>query len=59
MRNIVIGRITEYLILYTDLQVEMDISPEELQNLSNEELLDLYEEILFNVEFGVDDYEDS
>lgn len=59
MRNIVIGRITEYLILYTDLQVELDISPEELQNLSNEELLDLYEEILFNVEFGVDDYEDS
>lgn len=59
MRNIVIGRITEYLILYTDLQLELDISPEELQNLSNEELLDLYEEILFNVEFGVDDYEDS
>lgn len=59
MRNIVIGRITEYLILYTDLQLELDISPEELQNLSNEELIDLYEEILFNVEFGVDDYEDS
>ena len=59
MRNIVIGRITEYLVLYTDLQTELDISPEELQNLSNEELLDLYEEILFNVEFGVDDYEDS
>jgi hypothetical protein len=59
MRNIVIDRITEYLVLYTDLQLELDISPEELQNLSNEELLDLYEEILFNVEFGVDDYEDS
>lgn len=55
MRNIVIGRITEYLILYTDLQVELDISPEELQNLPNEELLDLYEEILFNVEFGVEE----
>ena len=59
MRNIVIDRITEYLVLYTDLQLELDISPEELQALSNEELLDLYEEILFNVEFGVDDYEDS
>lgn len=59
MRNIVIDRITEYLVLYTDLQLELDISPEELQALSNEELIDLYEEILFNVEFGVDDYEDS
>jgi len=59
MRNIVIDRITEYLVLYTDLQLELDISPEDLQALSNEELIDLYEEILFNVEFGVDDYEDS
>ena len=55
MRNIVIDRITEYLILYTDLQLELDISPEELQALSNEELLDLYEEILFNVEFEVEE----
>jgi hypothetical protein len=28
-----------------DVQEELDISPEELQNLSNEELLDLFEEI--------------
>ena len=55
MRNIVIGRITEYLILYTDLQLELDMAPEDLGKLSNEDLLDLYEEILFNVEFGVDE----
>ncbi len=45
MRNLVIARITEALIEATDLQLELDISPEELQNLSNEELLDLFEEI--------------
>jgi hypothetical protein len=45
MRNLVIARITEVLIEAPDLQVELDISPEELQNLSNEELLDLFEEI--------------
>ena len=55
MRNLVIERISEYLVLYTDLQLELDISPQELETLSNEELLDLYEEILFNVEFGVDE----
>ena len=52
MRNIVIDRITEYLILHTDLQLHLDISLEGLGVLSNEELLDLYEEILFNTEFG-------
>ena len=45
MRNLVIARITEVLIEAKDLQLELDISPEELQNLSNEELLDLFEEI--------------
>ena len=55
MRNLVIERISEYLVLYTDLQLELDMSPEDLHTLSNEELLDLYEEILFNVEFGVDE----
>lgn len=46
MRNIVIERITEYLRLYTDLMTELDISPDELDNLSNIELVDLLEEIV-------------
>ena len=45
MRNLVIERITEYLRLYTDLMTELDITPDELENLSNIELLDLLEEI--------------
>ena len=45
MRNLVIERITEVLIDAPNLQVQLDISPEELQNLSNVELLDLFEEI--------------
>ena len=45
MRNIVIERITNYLRLYTDLMTELDISPDELENLSNKELIDLLEEI--------------
>lgn len=45
MRNLVIERISEVLIENPSLQVELDISPEELQNLSNVELLDLFEEI--------------
>jgi hypothetical protein len=45
MRNLVIERITEYLRLYTDLMTELDIAPDELENLSNIELLDLLEEI--------------
>ena len=45
MRNLVIERITEYLRLYTDLMTELDIAPDELENLSNVELLDLLEEI--------------
>jgi hypothetical protein len=49
MRNLVIARITEVLIDNPNLQVELDISPEELHELSNAELLDLFEEI-----FGVE-----
>lgn len=45
MRNLVIQRITEYLRLYTDLITELDITPDELENLSNVDLLDLLEEI--------------
>ena len=45
MRNLVIERIRELLTDAPDLQVELDISPEELRHLSNAELLDLLEEI--------------
>lgn len=45
MRNLVIQLITEILVEAPNLQLELDISPEELQNLSNAELLDLFEEI--------------
>ena len=45
MRNLVIERITENLRMYTDLMTELDITPDELENLSNADLLDLLEEI--------------
>ena len=45
MRNLVIARITEHLRLFTDLMTTLDISPDELESLSNEDLLDLLEEI--------------
>ena len=50
MRNLVIARITEVLVENPELQFALDISPEELQNLSNVDLLDLFEEI-----FGFED----
>jgi hypothetical protein len=45
MRNLVIERITEALIEMPDLQLILDISPDELHTLSNVELLDLLQEI--------------
>jgi len=45
MRNLVIHRITETLINAPNLQLELDISPQELESLSNVELLDLFEEL--------------
>lgn len=45
MRNLVIARISAALMEVPDMQVELDISPGELGTLSNEELLDLFEEI--------------
>jgi hypothetical protein len=41
MRNLVIERISELMQEYPDLMVELDISPDELDELSNVELLDL------------------
>jgi hypothetical protein len=45
MRNLVIERIFYLLIDSPELQLELDISPDELRHLSNAELLDLLEEI--------------
>lgn len=50
MRNLVINRITSVLMDYPDMCSELDISPDELQSLSNEELLDLYDEIFCGFE---------
>ena len=52
MRNLVIERITEYLRLFPDLMWELDLTPDELESMSNVELLDLLEEI---VTFDFDD----
>jgi len=41
MRNLVIERISELMREYPDLMVELDISPNELDELSNSELLEL------------------
>ena len=41
MRNLVIERITLFMQEYPDLMVELDISYNELDELSNVELLDL------------------
>jgi hypothetical protein len=41
MRNLTIERITLFMQEYPDLMTELDISPDELDELSNVELLDL------------------
>lgn len=51
MRNLVIARITDYLVQYPDLMLTYDISVQELDNLSNVDLLELFEEILLGEEF--------
>jgi hypothetical protein len=56
MRNLVIGRITFYLQAYTELMTELDLTPDELESLSNVELLDIYVEIL---EIIWSDYENA
>ena len=47
VRNLVIGKITGYLQLYPDLMTPdmLDITADELESLSNADLLDLLEEI--------------
>ena len=47
MRNLVIGKITGYLQLYPDLMTPdmLDITADELESLSNVDLLYLLEEI--------------
>jgi hypothetical protein len=49
MRNIIIARITEILVRFPDLQLYMDISPDELHELSNQELVDLLEETVLEL----------
>lgn len=41
MRNLTIERITLFMQEYPDLMTELDITPDELDELSNNELLDL------------------
>jgi len=50
MRNLVIARITVLLQEYPTLMLELDITPDELDVLSNADLLDLFEEIFEVVE---------
>jgi hypothetical protein len=47
VRNLVIDKITGYLQLYPDLMTPdmLDITADELESLSNADLLDLLEEI--------------
>jgi hypothetical protein len=45
MRNLVMARITEFLLANPNMMVELDITPDELDELSNKDLLDLLEEI--------------
>lgn len=56
MRNIVIARITEIFMQFPDLQFDLDISPEELQSLSNAELVDLFEDVIIDLHDGLDEY---
>ena len=48
MRNLVIVRITELLVERPDLMIDLDISVNELQNLSNADLLEVLEDILLS-----------
>ena len=57
MRNLVIQRISEHIRLYTDLMTMLDITPDELENLSNSDLLDLLEEITEILSLDVSDVE--
>ena len=52
MRNLVIGRLTDYLVRYPDLMVTYDISVQELDNLSNMDLLELFEEMMLELGSG-------
>ncbi len=46
MRNLVIERITELMVESPNLMNALDLSPDELQNLSNADLLEVLEEII-------------
>ncbi len=46
MRNIVIERISELMREFPDLMTELDLATDELENLSNTELVDVLIECL-------------
>lgn len=46
MRNIVIDRISELMREFPDLMTDLDLSPDELENLSNVELVDVLMECM-------------
>lgn len=46
MRNIVIARISELMREFPDLMTDLDLSPDELENISNEELVDVLMECM-------------
>lgn len=46
MRDIIIERITYWMTTCPDLAISMDVSVGDLQSLSNEHLVDLFEEII-------------
>lgn len=52
MRNLVIDRLTYYLVRYPDLMLTYDISVQELNNLSNVDLVELFEEMMLELGTG-------
>lgn len=51
MRQLLINRITSLMMDYPDISLEMDITPDQLQSYSNEELLDIFEDIFTGGEY--------
>lgn len=56
MRNIIIQRITEIFLQFPDLQFDFDVTPDRLQELSNAELVDLFEDVIIDLHDGLDEY---
>jgi DNA-binding transcriptional LysR family regulator len=52
MRNLVIERISELMREYPDLMIELDLAPDELENLSNVDLVDILMECMEIIHCG-------